>query len=208
MILAQVTVELRELLRNNFELFDFEYNFDDQNFKKEIEQHVINYFMFYEISQETPARFKHYFKTKWLSMIGYYNDLHNTTLLEYNPLINYKMSEAMEELRNTTNTQDIEDNTQSTFSEDDDHTGQSSQNTLSNTTDNMDQVTPSEDVRADDFVTETSGTQTDTATGTVDSDQTESTTSDTLTNEKTSDYPQQPSADGDYLEGERNTTTE
>lgn len=96
--MAQVTVELRNLLKTDFELFDFDYQFDDQTFKKELEGHVIQYFWDYEIGQETPDMFKRKFKARWLRCIGYYNTLYNTTLLEYNPLTNYSLTEAMEQL--------------------------------------------------------------------------------------------------------------
>lgn len=101
--MARVTVELRHLLETDFELFDFEYEFDDKKFAKELEQAVIDHYYFSEIGQPTPDKFKHIFKSRWLSMIGYYNKLHNTTLLKYNPLINYKISEALEELRKSSN---------------------------------------------------------------------------------------------------------
>lgn len=100
-------MELGQLItRTNFQLFDFDYPFDDQQFKAEMEQAVIDYYFFYEIGQETPERFKQRFKQRWLRNIDYYNKLHNTTLLEYNPLINSKMSEAMEQLANSNSTQD------------------------------------------------------------------------------------------------------
>lgn len=110
--MARLTVELRHLLETDFELFDFEYEFDDKKFARELEQAVIDYYYFSEIGQPTPDKFKHVFKSRWLSMIGYYNQLHNTTLLKYNPLINYKMSEALEELRQSSN--QIEQNEQTT----------------------------------------------------------------------------------------------
>lgn len=108
--MARLTVELRHLLETDFELFDFEYEFDDKKFARELEQAVIDHYYFSEIGQPTPDKFKHVFKSRWLSMIGYYNQLHNTTLLKYNPLINYKMSEALEELRQSSN--QIEQNEQ------------------------------------------------------------------------------------------------
>lgn len=102
--MARVTIELRHLLElTDFELFDFDYEFDDKKFARELEQAVIDYYYFSEIGQPTPDKFKHVFKSRWLSMIGYYNQLHNTTLLKYNPLINYKISEALEELRKSSN---------------------------------------------------------------------------------------------------------
>lgn len=99
--MAQTTVELRNLLKTNFELFDFDYQFDDEKMKKDIEESIIDHYYFHEIGQETPDRFKHVFKTRFKKLIGYYNQLHNTTLLSYDPLINYKMTEALERLANT-----------------------------------------------------------------------------------------------------------
>ena len=99
--LAQVTVELRNLLKTNFELFDFDYPFDDKEFKKELEQAVIDYYYFYEIC-DTPDRFKHYFKSRWLRMIGGINELYNTTLLKYDVLSNYSLTEAMDQLTTKT----------------------------------------------------------------------------------------------------------
>ena len=96
--MALVTVELRNLLKTDFELFDFEYSFDDDSMKKEIEQAVIDYYFFDEIGHYSPERFKHNFKTRFLSAIEYYNKLHNTTLLSYDPLINFSMNEALERL--------------------------------------------------------------------------------------------------------------
>lgn len=142
--MAQVTVELRNLLKTDFELFDFEYNFDDKEFKKELEQAVIDYYYFYEIC-DTPDRFKHYFKSRWLRMIGGINELYNTTLLDYNILSNYSITEAMDQL--AVNTQES-----STSSDSTGNTKLSSDST-----------------------------------------------------NKTSDYPQQPIAGGDYLAEENKT---
>lgn len=96
--MAQVTVELRHLLKTDFKLFDFEYQFDDINFKKQLEEHIISYFYDYEIGQETPEMFKRKFITRWKRIIPYYNELYNTSLLEYSPLTNYSIKEAIEEL--------------------------------------------------------------------------------------------------------------
>lgn len=104
--MANTTVELRNLLQTNFELFDFDYTFDDTQMKEEIEQAIIDFYYFYEIGQETPDKFKHHFKRRFLSAISYYNELYNTTLLEYNPLTNYSMDEAIEQLTNRESTQD------------------------------------------------------------------------------------------------------
>lgn len=166
-------MELRNLLKTNFELFDFEYQFDDPVFKKKLEQAVIDFYYNYEIGQETPDAFKQRFKSRWLRNIDYYNKLYNTTLLEYNPLINSKMSEAMEQLSNSNSTQDSE--------------SESISNGTSKTSDTSktDSNTDNENTTTNDL-TSTS----------VNSSSTDS-------NEKTSDYPQQSIRGGDYASGER-----
>ena len=95
--MAQTTVELRHLLQlENFELFDFDYTFDDPDYKAEIERAIIDHFYFSEIGQETPDRFKHVFKRRWLEVIAYYNKIHNIDLIEFDPLVTYRMSETYE----------------------------------------------------------------------------------------------------------------
>ena len=105
--MAQVTVELRQLLQlNEFELFDFPYTFNDLAFKAKLEQAVIDYYYSYEIGFETTDEFKRRFKTKWMMIIDYYNQMYNTTLLTYNPLTNYTLREALTQLATTENVQD------------------------------------------------------------------------------------------------------
>lgn len=111
--MAQATVELGRLLQLDFKLFDFDYKFDDSAFKKELEQHVIDFYYDYEIGQETPDMFKRKFKTRWLRIIPYYNKLYNTTLLQYNPLINSKMTEALDQLSESSSSQSSKSNSSS-----------------------------------------------------------------------------------------------
>lgn len=160
--MAQVTVELRNLLKSNFELFDFDYKFDDPLFKKELEKHVIEFYYDYEIGQETPDMFKRKFKARWNRIIGFYNDLYNTTLLSYNPLVNYSISDAMEQLSKTTNSQLIDSSSTGKGSSTNDITNKDN-STTNNTSES---------------------------------------------NTKTSDYPQQPIAGGDFLNGESTNITE
>lgn len=172
--MAEMTVELNQLMKlTNFELFDFEYTFDDLVFKKEIEQAIIDYYFFYEIGQETPDRFKHVFKTRFLRMIEYYNKLHNTTLLTYNPLINYSINEALEQLGTNTSKQNL-----------------SATNLSNGASESTSGGTNS-----------TTGTNTNTTTNNLTA--TNSTTGTSTTDDKASDYPQQNIATGDYLSGSK-----
>ena len=142
--MAQVTVELRKLLQlNNFELFDFSYNFDDPNFRTQLEQAVIDYYYTYEIGVETPQEFKRRFEAKWLSIIDYYNQLYNTTLLTYNPLINYKLTEALEQLATSNNTQNTTTDTTSNGT------------TTQEGTDVLEQTTSTDSTRTDNLTAST-----------------------------------------------------
>lgn len=181
--LAQVTVELRNLLKTDFELFDFPYEFDDISFAKELEKAVIDYYYLYEIGQPTPEQFKLIFRRRWLQAVGYYNKLHNTTLLEYNPLINHKMSEALEQLSKSNRKQDSKtdgvshNTTEYTFSED--SSEQTQEDIDNSTSEETTQTGNSTNTRTDDLESKTNS-------------------SDTM-----SDYPQQSIAGGDYLSGQR-----
>lgn len=102
--MAQVTVELRNLLKlSNFKLFDFDYRFDDLNMKSQIEESIRDFYYTYEINGDTPDEFKHRFKTRFKRKIGYYNELYNTTLFEYNPLINNSTVETTKQINNGVN---------------------------------------------------------------------------------------------------------
>lgn len=92
--MATVTMELRDLLTmTNFDLFDFDYKCDFPEWREELEQAIKDEYYFSEIGQETPDRFKHYFRTLMRKIMPYYNSLYASTLLDGNPLINYKMTE-------------------------------------------------------------------------------------------------------------------
>lgn len=174
--MAEMTVELRHLLQSDFELFDFDYEFDDPNFKEEIEQAIIDHYFFSEIGQETPDRFKQRFKTRWRRIMSYYNKLYNTTLLSYDPLVNYTINEGLNQLAKTQNNQDATTNT----------TNKGNTSTQSDTTNVTD---------ANGNMSVTDNTQTTTNGNTT-----------SQTNDKDSNYPQQAIAGGDYRSGEKTST--
>lgn len=140
--MAQTTVELRHLLMSDFKLFDFPYTFDDPIYKAKLEKDIIDFYYDYEIAFDTPDMFKRKFIARWQRLIPYYNNLYNTTLLDYDPLTNHSMTEAAKQL--ATNSSNSTANSHS-FSDSD---------------------------------------------------------------SKSSDYPQQPIAGGDYLAGASNTITD
>lgn len=79
---TRLTVELRELVENGVELWDFEYpSFYTGNEKKEFEQKVIDHFYFRQIGQETVGRFLHCFRSKVREIMPYYIKLYESVKL-------------------------------------------------------------------------------------------------------------------------------
>lgn len=82
---TRVTVELRELLKMTdengkpFNLWDFEYpSYYKDDEKKAFEQKVIDHYLFRQIGAETPARFKHNFKTRIREIMPYYLQMYKS----------------------------------------------------------------------------------------------------------------------------------
>jgi hypothetical protein len=92
--MSKYTVELGQLSKSNFKIFNFDYEFYDTTKKEDFEQKFINHFYFREIGVETPARFVHYLKCKCDEILPYYNMLWRTALIDYEKTVNYKLTET------------------------------------------------------------------------------------------------------------------
>lgn len=77
--MSRYTLELRQLIETEgFELFDFQYNFFDENLKQDFQNLFIDYFYFREIGFETIGRFKKELKTKLNLIHHYYKEYYKT----------------------------------------------------------------------------------------------------------------------------------
>lgn len=76
-------------------IFDFEYPFYKEEYRKSFEKKFINKYMFREIGLPTPFQFVHFFKTTLNEIMPYYVELYKTTLYEYDPIMNYDLSEEI-----------------------------------------------------------------------------------------------------------------
>lgn len=85
--MANYTIEIRELVKNNVGIFDFDYNLYTNSRKSEFEIKFINHFYFREIGFETVGRFKHQLKAKLDDIYPYYEHLYRTTMYDYLSLI-------------------------------------------------------------------------------------------------------------------------
>lgn len=88
--MSKYTAELRTIIANNFNIFDFEYTRTAESqaiiSNDNLQQGFINHFYFREVGFETLGRFKHKLKTQWLESIANFDKL----LVKYNEDINTK----------------------------------------------------------------------------------------------------------------------
>lgn len=98
--MANYTIELRELVKNNYKIFDFSYPLFDESYRSTFENNFIDYFYFREIGFETIARFKHHLKTELNLIMPYFNKIYKSQGLEQRILDNYDVTETFE--RNVT----------------------------------------------------------------------------------------------------------
>lgn len=79
--MAKYTTQIRTLLDNGYDLFDFTYPIFDENYRSVLEQNIINHYMFREIGFETVAMFKHYLKSRMQLIMPLYNRYYETEFL-------------------------------------------------------------------------------------------------------------------------------
>lgn len=88
--MSKYTAELRTIIDNEFDIFDFEYTrsgaSQDIVSDDDLEQGFIDHYYFREVGFETLERFKHKLKTQWLESIQNFDKL----LVAFNESINPK----------------------------------------------------------------------------------------------------------------------
>ena len=107
--MGKYTLTIQEILSNNVNIFDFDYSFYNESYKKGFEKKFLDRFLFDEIGAETVARFKHNLRTTLNEIMPYYTHLYETTIYEYNPILNYDLQEVI--IRDVSNEQEEEGTT-------------------------------------------------------------------------------------------------
>lgn len=93
--MVNYTLTLQQIIDGGINIFDFEYNLFDDNYKSTFEQLFIDYFYTEEIAHETIGLFKHRLKTKLKLVLPIYNKLYMTQELEQRILDNYDVTEII-----------------------------------------------------------------------------------------------------------------
>ncbi len=94
--MAKYTIELREIVESGINIFDFPYNFYDEEERANFQRDFIRHFYFREIGCETIDRFKLYLEDKFATVFPYYNKLLEASIVEYNLLDHYRLEETFE----------------------------------------------------------------------------------------------------------------
>lgn len=69
-------------------IFDFEYPIFDPDYKKTLETHFLRKFYMAEIGHETEGLFKFYLENYMIIHMPYWNELFESELIEFNPMVN------------------------------------------------------------------------------------------------------------------------
>ena len=94
MMMSQYTLTVKQLVENEVKLFDFSYPIFDEEYRPILEEKITRHFYFREIGFESVGRFLFELETKMNEIMPYYNQLYESTRLEFNPLINYQVTET------------------------------------------------------------------------------------------------------------------
>ena len=90
--MSKYTAELRTIIGNNFDIFDFVYTRDPKSIailsNDDLQKGFIDHYYFREVGFETLERFKHKLKTQWLESIENFDKL----LVAFNESINPKVN--------------------------------------------------------------------------------------------------------------------
>ena len=128
--MSKYTAELRTIIDNNFDIFDFVYTRDPKSIailsNDDLQKGFIDHYYFREVGFETLERFKHKLKTQWLESIENFDKL----LVAFNESINPKVNMSS----NTQNTSVFNDTPKNAldFGTESSHASNITHNTQSN----------------------------------------------------------------------------
>ena len=92
--MAKYTIELRKIVKD-IDIFSFDYDLYNNDLKQQFQKKFINHFYYREIGVETIGRFLINLETKINEIMPYYTELYKTSIYEYNPILNYDLTEEI-----------------------------------------------------------------------------------------------------------------
>lgn len=84
--MAKYTIELGKLVETGYKLALDNYPIFSEDYRRYLNQKIIEHFYFREIGQETADRFNFFLRRKMNEIMPYYNKMYESTLIEFDPL--------------------------------------------------------------------------------------------------------------------------
>ena len=166
--MAEYTIELRSIIESGINIFDFPYEFYNEEKRREFEQKFIRHFYFREIGCETVDRFKWYLEDKMQTVFPYYNELFKSASIEYDILDNYKLTETYtRNIENSNKQSGISSTVGQIFGE---QTSETTQNKTVDTIGTLDSLGNETETETGNTTTEATGTSNGTTSETVNAD--------------------------------------
>lgn len=85
------TPELKDLVDCGFPIFTDSWSTYIPEYKRILEQKIVDNYLFNQICCPEPERFRHYINTQLETIMPYYNKLYQSELIEFNPLLNHSI---------------------------------------------------------------------------------------------------------------------
>ena len=105
--MSKFTTELRFLLAPTTTGFDIglkDYPIYDENYRSVLNKAIIDHFYCREIGFETPEKFKFFLNRKMREIMPLYNQYFESTLIEFDPLKSYYLTEVYKKANDATST--------------------------------------------------------------------------------------------------------
>ena len=109
--MAVYTVQLKTLIENHFDIGLKNYPIFDENYRKILNEKIINHYLFNEIGMETAELFKFYLNTTMREIMPYYNQLYKSELLEFNPLYDSDLTTVYDKTNDNTSSTETNNQT-------------------------------------------------------------------------------------------------
>ena len=84
----QMFPELGQLVCGGYDVFNDWWSTFIPEHKKALEEKIVRYYWFNQIGAETPDRFKHFLNAELMRVMPYYNQLYESELIKFNPMLN------------------------------------------------------------------------------------------------------------------------
>lgn len=94
--MAKYTVTIYELIQSGWDFDLKNYPLWSERYRQTLNKKILDHYMFREIGFETPQMFNFYINRTLNEIMPYYNQLYETTILDFDPLSNYKIDETID----------------------------------------------------------------------------------------------------------------